>query len=128
MRKRQAAAWERNRPTVRRPILRRTGLAAVALLGLVLTASAHTTRLVPLVKFQCRPGGQIAVSGYVPSYEDKLAVSLALRQVSGCTSVVNILHVVSGDQTKAPTSDPEPLVTAPLATSPATADPSSLSS
>jgi hypothetical protein len=42
---------------------------------------------------QARPDGQVTVRGAVGSLEEKLFVSQRLRQVSGCTSVVNCLTV-----------------------------------
>jgi hypothetical protein len=45
------------------------------------------------VTVQARPDGQVTVRGSVASLEEKLRVSERLRQVAGCTSVVNCLSV-----------------------------------
>jgi hypothetical protein len=52
---------------------------------------------------QARPDGQVTVRGSVVSLEDKLYVSRRLRQVAGCTSVVNRL-TVAGPAAERPTT------------------------
>jgi hypothetical protein len=42
---------------------------------------------------QCRPYGQVVLSGAVSSFEEKLAVSTCLRRLPGCTSVVSLLNI-----------------------------------
>jgi hypothetical protein len=47
------------------------------------------------LRVQCRPSGQVYVSGPVPTHEEKLAVSHKLRRLPGCCSVVNLAQVDS---------------------------------
>jgi hypothetical protein len=42
---------------------------------------------------QCRPDGQIILSGFVGRLEDKVAVSQRLRRLPGCTAVLNQLEL-----------------------------------
>lgn len=44
---------------------------------------------------KAKPSGQVVLTGSIPSYEEKLAISRLLRRVRGCTSVVNQLTVVT---------------------------------
>jgi hypothetical protein len=45
------------------------------------------------ITVECRPHGQLTVSGFIPSYEEKLAVSQKLRRLNGCLCVVNELII-----------------------------------
>jgi len=55
----------------------------------------------------CLPSGQVTVTGTIPSLEGKLAASQRLRQLPGCTAVVNQLYVGPAPTTaSAPRPDP----------------------
>jgi hypothetical protein len=49
------------------------------------------------MEVQCDPRGHLTVSGRVASFEDKVLVSRKLRQVPGCSCVINQLAVASAD-------------------------------
>src|SRR5262249_61583760 len=46
-----------------------------------------------LIQVQIQDRGRVALSGTIPSYEDKLGVSQKLRKVAGCNCVTNDLQV-----------------------------------
>jgi hypothetical protein len=48
-----------------------------------------------LFKVQCDTAGRVKVSGFVASFEEKLAVSQTLRRVHGCSLVMNETHVTA---------------------------------
>ncbi|MCI0463669.1 MAG: BON domain-containing protein [Gemmataceae bacterium] len=50
-------------------------------------------RLAGGITLKCQPHGQVTLSGVIPTHEEKLAVSQALRGVSGCMAVLNQLQV-----------------------------------
>ncbi len=45
-----------------------------------------------VLKVDCAPDGKVFVSGPVTNFEEKIAVSHALRRLHGCTSVQNLTH------------------------------------
>jgi len=61
------------------------------------------------LKAQCSSDGKVYVVGAVMSYEEKLAVSHALRRLHGCTSVQN-LTTLPGPVAQGPTKDRTPIV------------------
>jgi hypothetical protein len=46
-------------------------------------------------KVECDGAGRVKVSGFVGSFEQKLAVSKSLRGLQGCSAVINDTHVTS---------------------------------
>jgi hypothetical protein len=73
----------------------RQGVVAKAALQQSASAALESgfPTLAPILQVQCRGLGELVVSGAVPSHEVSLAVSQRLRQLDGCTSVVNYLQV-----------------------------------
>jgi osmotically-inducible protein OsmY len=55
----------------------------------------HFPQHAPTFRVTAKVTGEVTVSGVVPTFEDRLAVSRKLRLVDGCTSVVNHLQVPS---------------------------------
>ena len=53
---------------------------------------------------QCLSDGTVQISGAVRSYEQKLAVSVALRRLHGCTNVVNYTDVGRADSAQQTTT------------------------
>ncbi len=47
------------------------------------------------IEVGCRTYGQMVLTGVIPTFEEKLAISQSLRRLPGCTSVVNQLAVGS---------------------------------
>lgn len=74
----------------------------------------------PRLKVEVAPDGKVFVAGPVNTYEEKVAVSHALRRLHGCTSVVNLTSLprelaqtppIMEPRSRTPitkTSDPEP--------------------
>src|SRR5262249_53347738 len=65
--------------------------------SLALSAAPALSEAVPSYSFafeiRAQPQGLIEVRGMIPSYEEKVAVSRRLRQLRGCTCVVNNLEL-----------------------------------
>ncbi len=70
----------------------------------VAALKAAFPRQAAALSVQCRPYGQVLLSGPVSSPEEKLAISASLRHLPGCTSVVNQLEVGGSARQPAPTT------------------------
>lgn len=55
--------------------------------------SKDFSSLMPTIQLEAAANGQLKITGTIPTYEQKLAVSRRLSQLSCCTSVVNQLNV-----------------------------------
>ncbi len=66
------------------------------------------------VEVTCDARGRVTVSGSVGSHEDRLLVSRKLRQVAGCSCVVNHLSI-AGEVSEARAAETTHVVTAPQA-------------
>ncbi len=60
----------------------------------------------PHLQIQCGADGKVQVFGYVQSFEEKLAVSQALRRLHGCTAAANRLDVATPNPVKTVPSGP----------------------
>ena len=83
---------------------------------------AFPGRSAPL-SVRCRRDGTVTVSGKVPTLEQKLAVSQALRRLHGCNCVINQLEVPASAQAHAPGANPFPWESDPPKSATASAPP-----
>lgn len=60
------------------------------------------------VEVGTRAGGQIVLRGTIRSWQEKLAVSSRLREIRGCTCVVNLLGVTAAQPESRPAAKPVP--------------------
>ncbi len=82
------------------------------------TIRKNFPRLASGIAVQARAFGQVVLGGTIPSYEEKLAVSQSLRQLPGCTSVINELKVASAAPAAPSWQAAAPKAPAPSAGSP----------